>query len=713
MSSRAFSRALVALAVFPAVLAAQQVREDPAEKQVREDPAEKRAPDDAAVIVNATRFPEDVRRLSASTTVITSEDISRSAARTLPELLSAEVGVTTKDFFGNNASQTSIDLRGYGVTGPQNTLILLDGQRLNDLDLSGVQWAAIPLAQIERIEILRGTGAVLYGDNASAGVVNIVTRSALKQGTSAGAFGRVASYYTKEGQLYGGFANERFGINGSVYGYTSDGYRANNRNEQENTTLNLRWALGEGALDLRAGTDRQDLRLPGARRIQPSIGQDEYATDRRGAQTPLDFSSRDGTRTGLALTQRWGIVDFSAGLNHRDKDQRAYFDQEGFPTFRADRVELTSFAPRARVPFATWSLRHSLTLGVDASYWSYRSSRTDRPENIARPTNRVRITQNTVGLYAQDAIDLTRTTLLTLGLRDERVKYTGDDAADSSAPGCSFPPCLAAPSARRTLKQDAWELGLRQGLGASWAVFGRAGKSFRFVNAEEIYENDAFFAPQFQILQPQTAYTYETGAEWKNRAAALRATLFRSNVRNEIHLDPFTTGVGNTNLPPSRREGLELDGRWQVTQALRVNAGYAYTEARFLEGTLAGSPFAIGTNLPVAGKTVPLVPRHKLNAGASWDIVPGTQLSGAWTGVSSQVMDNDEPNTLGHRIPAYNVVDLKLAQKFERVRIALAINNLFNAGYYSYAVRSAFTADRYAVYPLPGRTVGFTAELTL
>src|SRR5437016_13402688 len=79
-----------------------------------------------------------------------------------------------KDLFGNNASNTSIDLRGFGATGPQNTLILLDGRRLNDIDLSGVQWSAIPLSSIERIEILRGTGAVLYGDNASTGVVNIV-----------------------------------------------------------------------------------------------------------------------------------------------------------------------------------------------------------------------------------------------------------------------------------------------------------------------------------------------------------------------------------------------------------------------------------------------------------------------------------------------------------------------------------------------------------
>jgi iron complex outermembrane receptor protein len=76
-------------------------------------------------------------------------------------------------------------------------------------------------------------------------------------------------------------------------------------------------------------------------------------------------------------------------------------------------------------------------------------------------------------------------------------------------------------------------------------------------------------------------------------------------------------------------------------------------------------------------------------------------------------MDNDEPNTLGTKIPSYTVADLKLAHSFSWGRIALAINNLFDSHYYTYAVRSAFIADRYAVYPLPGRTFGLIAELRI
>jgi iron complex outermembrane receptor protein len=666
---------------------------------------------DDAVVITAPRFPEDARRLPASVSVLTQEDIQRSAARTLPELLQSEVGFTMKDLFGNNAATTSIDLRGFGVTGAQNTLILLDGRRLNDFDLSGVQWAAIPLASIERIEIMRGTGAVLYGDAATAGVVNIVTRSPLAPGVRASVLGRAATFDTLEGQLYGSTATGSFGINGTLYGYGSDGYRDNNRNEQKNSAVNLRWAMGDGSLDLRAGTDEQELRLPGGRFVQPSKGLDQYAADPRGATTPLDYASRDGRLAGLTLLQRFGGVEAVVGLDWRDKDQRSYFDQNGFPTYRADGLELTSLTPRVKIPVGG----HTLVAGVDLHQWRYDSRRTNRPENLGQPTNVVKVEQDTTGVFLQGSFQLPYATILTAGWRSERAKYKGEDRVDLAAPPCTVPfaTCAAAPAVEETQKAEAWELGARHALSRQWQVFGRAGQSFRFVNAEELYENNAFFAPQFQVLRPQQAETLEGGVEWRNGGHALRLTLFRIDVTDEIHLDPFTTGVGNTNLPPSRREGFELDGRASLTRNLKLNAAYAHTEAKFLEGTLAGSPSAIGTNMPIAGNTVPLVPKHKLNLGLAWDVTARTLFSAAFTYVSEQVLDNDEPNTLDHRIPSYYLMDLKLAQRFDWGRISATVNNLFDEKYYNYAVRSAFTPDRYSVYPLPGRSVGLALEIVL
>ena len=666
---------------------------------------------DDVVQVLATRFPDDARKLPANVTVLSSDDIARSAARTVPDLLSEQVGITLKDFYGNNATLTSVDMRGYGVTGGQNTLILLDGRRLSDIDLSSVQWAAVPISSIDRIEILRGTGSVLYGDGASAGVINIVTRSPLKPGTHAEMYGRIGSYNTLESQFTGSIANETFGFDASVYGLTSDGYRANNRNEQTNYSGNMRWAGANSTLDLRMGVDRQDVRLPGARRIQPSIGLNEYAADLRGAQTPLDYASRDGARIGLSLNHRAGESDLSLGIDYRNKDQRSYFDQSGFPIYRADALNVLAFTPRARIPLQLGGIPHRLTVGFDLTHWGYDSRRTTSPDTVTQPVNRVRATQNSTAFYVQDAIQVSSSTSLTLGWRGERVKTSATDVVDPSAPGFFFNTAALPAAAKQG--QDAWEIGLRRTIGAHWSAFARANRSYRMVNVDEIYENDAFFSPQFQILRPQHSITHEIGADWRRGTFNLRAAVFRSDVTDEIHLDPFTTGVGNTNLPPSRRQGVELSGVWHVTDALRVTGGYAYTDARFRQGALPGGPFAIGTNLDIAGKKVPLVPENKLNLGFSWAAAAKTRVSGALSYVSSQYMDNDEPNTLSARIPAYTVVDLKATREFGRVKVGFSVNNLFDEKYFTYAVRSQFTRDRYAVYPLPGRTVSLSAEVKL
>lgn len=665
---------------------------------------------DDAIVVDATRFAEDARRLPASVSVISAEDIANSTARTLPELLSDQVGITMTDFFGNNAAATSIDMRGSGVTGGQNTLILVNGQRVSDIDLSSVQWSAIPLSNIERVEILRGIGAVLYGDGASTGVINIVTRSPLKQGAGIELYGRAATFNTQEGQVTASLVKDNFGVNATAYNLRSDGYRANNFNKQDNYSAAMRWGYGASFVDLQLAQDHQELRLPGARFIQPSIGLNEYVADPRGAQTPLDYSSRDGHRAALTVAHNFGDAEVRIGLNWRDKDARAYFDQSGFPSFRDDDLNVTGFTPRIRVPFQLGGFGNNLTLGVDYYRWNYDSRRTSQPQFVNQPTNQVSANQTNSAIYLQDEVQLSAATRLTLGWRSERVKIAASDTLDVNSPGFSFF-STAAPPANSTNTQQAWEVGLKHQFDARWSGYARAGRSYRFANVDEIYGTDEFFNAQFHVLRPQHQTTQEIGAEWRAGAASLRAALFHTDITDEIHLDPFTPGVGNTNLPPSRRQGLELNGAWQPVDPLRLTAGYAYTDARFREGTLAGSPPFV--NVPIGGKNVPLVPQNKLNLAFVWAAAARTTVSGGANWQSSQFMDNDESNTLGAKIPGFTVVSLKAAQNFDFGRIALSVNNLFNDKYYTYAVRSNFTVDRYAVYPLPGRTVALALEFKM
>jgi iron complex outermembrane receptor protein len=660
------------------------------------------------VIVTATRFEDRYLDKPVNTTVITAEDIRKSTAKTVPDLLSEQAGVVIHDFFGNNAAATSVDLRGFGVTGTQNTLILLDGRRVSDNDLSGVQWSAIPLAAIERIEIVRGSGAVQYGDGATTGVINIITKSPARIGNLAMVQGRAGTYDTLEGQLYASFFTGNVGFNLIDSAYRSDGYRHNNTNRQGNAQAEVRVLTGRGDVSFKAGYDDQDIRLPGARTVQPSAGVNELETDRRGTSTPLDYAERTGNRATLDWRHETGIGQFSLGLGYRDKEQKSYFDFGGFPDYRVAELDVWSVSPRMRFPQPVAGLPNTLVAGLDWYRWDYRLRVSNSPASISQPFNTVDATQENTALYLYSTTLLTPRLTLVAGARGERYQIRAGDVFDPTAPGGAFGSGAAPGSQQET--EYAYELAARHRIDGQWAVTGRLGRSYRFANVDEIYEFSPTFTREFQFLEPQTAVSYEASLEQRTGTSALRATLFQIDVENEIHLDVYSTGIGNTNLPPSRRRGLELEAQQAVGPALRLTGSYTYTEARFLEGVLPGSA-ATQTNVDIAGKTVPLVPRHKLNAGASWSFAPRTRLDALATYVGSQYMDNDQGNT-GVKIPAYTVVDLKLAWEGRGWRLSAAANNLLGEEYYNYAVRSQFVADRYNAYPLPERNYTMTAEYT-
>ncbi len=659
------------------------------------------------VVVTATRFEDKLADRAANMTVISAEDIRNSTAATVPELLSEQAGISMHDLFGNNASSASVDMRGFGVTGTQNTLVLIDGRPVVDPDLSGVQWSALPLGAIERIEVLRGAGSVLYGSGATAGVVNIITATPSARPAGVDVLGRVGSYNTREGQVSGTIAGSRAAMSVYVSDLESDGYRRNNDNRQSTGAADIRWLTESGDLSLKLGADRQGIRLPGARTVQPSAGLDQMATDRRGTSTPLDWAQRDGNRAMLDWRNRTSWGEYTVAGSWRDKTQRSYFDFGGFPDFRVVDLDVWSLTPRLKIDHALMGARSATVAGIDWHRWNYRLQRSNAATNIVRPANTIDAEQDTKALYVQNTTHVTPRAAVTLGARGERYAIDARDAYDPGAPGAAFGSGAAPGSQRDTLW--AYEAALRYRVSDNGALVGKTGRAYRYANIDEIYETSPAFTSEFQFLRPQTSRSHEAGYEWQAPGLWTRATVFQIDVRDEIHLDPFTSGIGNRNLPPSRRRGVELEGKWKATQALSLRAAYTYTDAKFREGVFPGGAFTLADQ-SIAGKTVPLVPRNQLFASAAWTFTERTQLVGALKYVGSQYMDNDEANTMGVKIASYTVADLKLVHREKRWRLAAAVNNITNERYYNYAVRSQFIADRYNAYPLPERNYVLTAE---
>ena len=657
------------------------------------------------VVVTASRFEELPGDLPVHVTVITQEEIRSSPARTVPDLLAERAGVFVRDFFGNNASTTTVDLRGFGSVGAQNTLILVDGRRIGDLDLSGVQYSAIPLAAIERIEIVRGGGSVLYGEGATAGVINIITRGARPGDRTLSVTGSAGSYDYREGVVQGAFGSGSVGVSLIGSHLESEGYRQNNQNRQSNALADVRWSAGSNDLSLKVGTDNQGIRLPGARQVQPSAGRNELATDRRGAQTPLDWAQREGNRALIDYRRTLGFGEFTVGAGWREKEQRSYFFFGGFPDYREVDLSVWSLNPRIKLDVPLAGRANSLVIGFDAYGYDYQLRRSNAPTNIGVPFNTIDAEQDTMGVYVLDTLKLTDAFTLAAGARRERLRIDASDVFNPAAPGGAFG--SGAPANSQRVYEKAYELAARYQISRGWSLLGKTARSFRFANVDEIYETSPAFTNQFQFLRPQTARSHEVGAEWRRAQAVARATLFLIDVYDEIRLDPFTTGVGNRNLPPSRRRGFELEADARPLQQLGLGLGYSYVDAEFREGVLAGSAFT-QQNVNIAGKTVPLVPRHKVTLRASWDFNAATRLSATAAYVDKQFLDNDEPNSLGTQIPAYTLVDLKLSHRRGPWTVSATLNNVFDEQYYNYGVRSQFVADRYNAYPLPERN-GFVS----
>ena len=628
------------------------------------------------VVTTPQRFSAPQAASPSNVTIITAQDIRDSGARTIPDLLAQQAGIHTRNTTGT--PDVSVDIRGFGMSGDQNSVVLVDGLRVNDIDLSAVRWTTIPLEAIERIEIIRGSGSVLYGEGATGGVINIITKAPSKI-TSGQVSAGIGSYRTSDIQAVfnTGGGNQALRIVGDAY--NSDGYRRNNENLDRSLLGDWRLDLPNGHVNLKFGADHQNLRFPGARVVDPTLGVNELENDRRGTSTPANYGLRDGGILSLGYARNFGQAEFATDLLYRKKQTGAVLG-----SFVAADLGVTEVSPRLKLPHSLFKGQGTLVIGMQASHWVYDQLRATAGDTTATPTAHVYATQKNRALYFQETVNFS-TTSLSLGARRHFTETQANDVAN--------PATYAQGSKSAVL--NAAEAGLRQKLGPRVSLFGKIGRSFRLATVDEDYDQygGPFFDSAVSILEPQTSYTREIGVDYHTSDSQLRATYFRTDSRNEIHFNALT--FTNMNLAPTRRNGVELEGKWRLNDTLRVFANYTYTVAKFSDGTYGG--------VAVAGNTVPLVPKNSLSAGATWQVNQQTRVNASATYVGKQYFDNDQANDFGQQMPAYTTADLKATHVAGNWAFEAAVNNLFDQKYYSYGIRSNFTPGRYNAYPMPER----------
>ena len=332
-----------------------------------------------------------------------------------------------------------------------------------------------------------------------------------------------------------------------------------------------------------------------------------------------------------------------------------------------------------------------MIVGVDLANWDYDSRRL----NSGTLSAHILAKQSNNALYAHNTAQLGADTKLTLGARSQRVNYQASDTVNPAA--------YASDNQSRAV--NAYEAGLRHSLNQNLSLFGRVGRSFRIATVDEIFDQSggASFDSKVAILEPQTSQDIEAGIDYKSGNNKIHASLFQMNLNNEIYYNPLVGSFGaNVNLSPTRRQGLELEGKHSYSEALEVAAAYSYTVAKFREGIYGG--------VDVSGKNIPLVPRNRIALSSAWKVTEKTALSGNANHVGKQYFDNDQANTFAQKMPSYTTVDMKLSHREGSWLLAAAVNNLFNRHYFTYGVASNFTPGKYNAYPMQERNFSFNAN---
>jgi len=611
------------------------------------------------VVVTATRFDSDASSLPFGVSVITKEDIARAGVSTVNEAIIKLLGVPGRvDFYGGG--DYSLDLRGFGATAGSNQVVIVDGVKINEADLGGTRLAGISINTVERIEVLRGSGSVLYGEGATGGAIVITTKAGrgATRTNSADMYAATGSYGLNELRANATLAIGGFSLDMAGNKRQADNHRDNFDSDVEGSAVQLQWSNDWLRVGASHANDKLESGLPG------SLTAAQYQAD------PSQTTATNANKTGSIKNDRdtlFASVELGAwqlGLDAGQRTKNLNSMNNGVSNYRYD-IDASTLALRAKHEAKFGKVRNALTLGHDQSDW----------KRTVPGTYGSASQQKTRAYYAEDEVILDGSTRLSVGYRSVNINQTDTYTASTDR------------------DQAAWEIGITQPLSETWSIYGRFGNSFRLANIDEL----GFTTPG-AILEPQTSRDFELGNRWKYAGGRVELRYYRNSLTNELGYDPTVananswSGFGaNVNFDPTLRQGLELETQHDLTKTLGLQLNLGLREAKFKQGAHSGKdvPLVAGTTLALRADWRP-TPAHSVNSGVVW--------------VSSEHVDFNNACT----VPSYATVDARYAYQWRNVEMSLGLSNLLDAKFYTQAFTCSAGVTN-GIYPEAGRA--FTAAM--
>lgn len=582
------------------------------------------------IIVTATRVAMPDTDAPYTSEVHTRKMIEASAATTVYEYLSQETGLAVMPSYGNTFAPM-LDMRGYGLgNGYQNIAVTVDGRRMNNIDMAAPLLGSIPLADIERIEITRGSGSVMFGDGATAGSIQIYTRP--KTGMAASIM--TGGYGFNAASLTGGMGGEKVSFSVGAEQSDANGFRAPDATGfRDSSSMNEQRA-------------QVKMNVTDALKVNLSGSSAHIDTRYGGYVTLAQYNTDPAQNNGKTYTHQifesdvWGLgLDYqinqalSLAVKHNQEDKLSNYVAYS----SVSRYDYTS--DDAALRYQAGNLNVVLGTQVFDGIRLSSSNRTSK--------------KNT-GWYLQGQYRIERVTL-SAGAREEEVEYAYIPNSGTAL--------------NSTKRLSAADVGINYRYSPTTSVFANYNLAFEAPDIDRFFNYGGTFNG---FIQPAQSRTLNFGANYVNGGHRLKATVFRANLNNEIYY--YNTGSYftsyNTNLDKTHKYGLELQDTWRVNSRLSAEAMYSYTRAIIDSEDMAGGAYN--------GKELPGVSRNAVKLGLNYaiDSASSVNLSHVWR--SEAWAANDFGNSFSQKQAAYQSTSLAYRYRVKNMEWFAAIDNLFD-----------------------------------
>lgn len=625
----------------------------------------------APVVVSATRTPETAGIDASNIQIITRKDIERSGAQNVTDLLRQVAAIQLIDTFGDGTTP-GLAMRGFGENGSQNSLLLLNGRRLNnDSDIAAPDLRNLSLEDVDHIEVINGSAGALFGSGAIGGVVNIITKNIkpeVKVGASRGSFD-LDDYRLRAGAVVDGVGAQVIGERN-----LADNYRRNDSINRD--YLQARLSYDTELLGLYADASHQNLRqgLPG------SLFQTKVDQDRRQAANPTDYNDAANERYNqgvrVSFAKDWNFV---LDATQRFDASHGQISVSGTPYQLRQTRNQQSFYPKLNGSFDLGgSNLLKLVLGYDRTAADYHlhsslSGGSDQSDN-----------QITGGSYTQANLSLGKDWEFVVGGRHATYAANIQDSFTYTN------------GVRITDSKDIGSIATYWRPVNGLSTWLRADQNFRFAMVDE--QTNIVYGTSTP-LHTQDGVSYEAGSEYRDQDLRASLQLFQLDLRNEISYDP--TQFANVNLPDTRRRGLNANVNYKLDPAVFVGGQFAYVNAKFDAG-------------PNDGKRVPLVARDNTTLNLTWLFMQNASVVLEQQRLGSRFPGGDYSNSLTKLKPLY-LTNLAARYTWEGLETSLRVNNVFNKQYNAYATSAftpSFTVDT-AYMPAAGATYLLSVDYKL